>query len=572
MNASLFLAPGFLWWLLMLLPVIALYFLKIRPRRHAIPSTRIWRLVLERIKPNSFIQRFQNSIFLFFQIFAISLAVFALARPLLMRNNNLTRIILIDISNSMQTCDFIPNRFSAARERARRLIREASGKVGLYTLGDSLRPAARPTDDIPSVLRALEAIQPESTSTPTPEHVMRGILDLEGLAPDEIYILTDTLDIFVPAGFLPRTALSVETFGAKAANIAITGADAEPLPGTDKLRVSLMLMNTGERLVSVSIRPEGPSQEGFPCQAHLSPGKETSVRLPDLSGDRHKLIVTAPDVDNANPADDVWYLSIPSWKPRLAVYAPPSSSLFRLGKAFPLIDVVASGQAGASGTLSGALAAGILPDSARAIPAAVFRPGPERVGQGEILPWPAEHPLTRYLDWDAAPLEALKPDQLPGVPIVRSISGTLLSQEISTRHGLPVPKIYIAINPDDPAFRDSIFLPVLLYNVVAGLLRDEFPRIWHPVGSTSLKALWKGAEPPRIAGFHTPPGKPDARVAINLPSAAEAFIAPARGQQPTASRLAVYRSSMEQASPWRWFLGLACAFVLGEWYLFLRRN
>ncbi|MCY3023028.1 MAG: BatA domain-containing protein [Planctomycetota bacterium] len=93
--------------LIALVPVVALYFLKLKRQEQVVPSTLLWRKVLDDLQVNSPFQRLKYSLLLLLQLVLVGLLAFALARPYLAATGyagNKT-ILLVDTSASMGTRD-----------------------------------------------------------------------------------------------------------------------------------------------------------------------------------------------------------------------------------------------------------------------------------------------------------------------------------------------------------------------------------------------------------------------------------------------------------------------------------
>ncbi len=565
-----FLNPLFLSLFGLLIPILALYFLKSKPVRRAVPTNLLWKVVLSRVKPNSFLQRFQNSLFLILQILALSLVTLACARPTGLFGGGLNRVIILDVSGSMQAGDVSPSRFEAARNRATGLSRH-SGRTALYSLGDRLDLVVPLTDQGNLVSGALASLRPTHSSTPSAEKVIRMLRDLEGLSPDEVFVLTDTLDLFLPSNFMPQTAITVETFGKESDNVAIVEGEAGLDPGTGSLIPTVGLMNNCSRFSSVTLSVEKLSPPGYPRAVTLAPNERTNLTLPPVPVKNCVITLEAPSPNNFSRADDRWFFCDPGLKPRVFLEAPRDSILFRLQKALPLVEFVPFGPGNLASEAGAFLAKGSLPPEARSLPTCSFLPRPGKVRSGEILPWEGDHPILKYLNWDEVPPEALNPGELPGIPLVESIEGTLLAEEIALSSGKRIPHLWLALDPDNDTLTTSIFLPVLLYNLTEYLLKDDFPRFSYLVGHPGLSALWK-AHPPATAGFHDVPRKPGVKVAVNLQSPSEAALKPAQARKPTQAQNTGRSLKEQSSSPWQTILSVAFVVFLGEWYLFMRRT
>src|ERR1044071_10493992 len=114
------------WLLLLTIPVVVFYFLKLRRPRQVIPSLVLWRQVLADQRVNSPFQRFKRNILLLLQLLLLALLVLAAMQPVLRRlSSGASRLpVLIDNSASMAALDQ-PNgqtRLDAAKAKVRELI------------------------------------------------------------------------------------------------------------------------------------------------------------------------------------------------------------------------------------------------------------------------------------------------------------------------------------------------------------------------------------------------------------------------------------------------------------------
>src|SRR5438552_2753795 len=90
-----------------LAPVIALYFLKLKRQQRVVPSTLLWKKVIDDLQVNSPFERLKYSLLLLLQFLLIALLAFALARPYISHAaySGSRTIMLIDTSASMATRD-----------------------------------------------------------------------------------------------------------------------------------------------------------------------------------------------------------------------------------------------------------------------------------------------------------------------------------------------------------------------------------------------------------------------------------------------------------------------------------
>ena len=119
-----FLAPLSLLFGLLAVPVVALYFLRLRRVDRRVSSTMLWREMLRELEVNVPWQRLRASVLLLLQLLAVALLAFALARPYFSRSSGVRSdlILFLDASASMSATDVGGSRFRKAQEEAVRLV------------------------------------------------------------------------------------------------------------------------------------------------------------------------------------------------------------------------------------------------------------------------------------------------------------------------------------------------------------------------------------------------------------------------------------------------------------------
>src|SRR5262245_16283179 len=102
-----FFHPSSAWLFSLLIPIIILYFLKLRRNRLEISSLALWRQVINDQRVNAPFQRFKRNILLFLQLLLLCLIALAAMQPFFVGNSSddLALPILIDCSASMGALD-----------------------------------------------------------------------------------------------------------------------------------------------------------------------------------------------------------------------------------------------------------------------------------------------------------------------------------------------------------------------------------------------------------------------------------------------------------------------------------
>ncbi len=117
--------PTALLWLLLAVPVVIFYVLKIRLKRVPVSTVIFWRQIFDEKKPRSLWQKLRHLVSLLVQLALLALLVAALAEPFLASEATQRRriILVVDNSASMKATDVAPSRLAKAVEEAHAVIK-----------------------------------------------------------------------------------------------------------------------------------------------------------------------------------------------------------------------------------------------------------------------------------------------------------------------------------------------------------------------------------------------------------------------------------------------------------------
>jgi Ca-activated chloride channel family protein len=154
--------PGFLYLLLLIPLIVAVYIVLLRRRRRFAVRYSSLSLVREAAKGQSWLRR--HLPFILF-LFALTSLVFALGRPVatvLIPSNKATVILAIDVSRSMCSTDIPPNRLEVAKEAALSFIRDNSSgrQVGIVAFAGFAELIQPPTTDQKLLENAITYLTP----------------------------------------------------------------------------------------------------------------------------------------------------------------------------------------------------------------------------------------------------------------------------------------------------------------------------------------------------------------------------------------------------------------------------
>ncbi|MCX7397334.1 MAG: BatA and WFA domain-containing protein [Planctomycetales bacterium] len=154
------------WFFLALIPLIILYFLKLRRPKMEVPSLVLWQSVVNDQRVNSPFQKFRRNLLLLLQILLLCLLVLALMQPFLSADAEVAQYmpVLIDCSASMAAMDEITgkSRLELVKEQVREQIESLSGdqKMSLFAFSATGRRLTDFTSDRRQLLKALELLEP----------------------------------------------------------------------------------------------------------------------------------------------------------------------------------------------------------------------------------------------------------------------------------------------------------------------------------------------------------------------------------------------------------------------------
>jgi len=155
-----FLAPAMLWSLVALLPLTALYFLKVRPRRKPTTAFFLWEKIFQEKRTSSLFQRLRNLWSLLLMLLATAAICFALARPE-WADERQDLLLLIDQSASMGASEGRSTRIELAKKMAADVVEGLNGnqRAAIATVGRKLTFLSHLTENPRELLDAIEQVR-----------------------------------------------------------------------------------------------------------------------------------------------------------------------------------------------------------------------------------------------------------------------------------------------------------------------------------------------------------------------------------------------------------------------------
>src|SRR3989449_4092441 len=146
------------------LPLVLLYFLKVRRRERRVSSLMLWEAILRDREASTFFQRLQRDPLLILQILALLALALALARPAvtIMGEGARKVVIVLDTSASMKARDVSPSRFGVAKAAAMGLVHRLGEGAEIMVIETGVQPRVlvplgRDRERVVAAIRAAQA-------------------------------------------------------------------------------------------------------------------------------------------------------------------------------------------------------------------------------------------------------------------------------------------------------------------------------------------------------------------------------------------------------------------------------
>lgn len=185
------------WFFLALIPLVVLYFLKLKRPRLEIPSLALWQSVVNDQRVNSPFQKFKRNFLLLLQLILLCLIILALMQPFISAGPETSEYlpVLVDCSASMSSTidDSGRTKLDAAIEQAQGMIDNlrGNGKIALFSFSSAGRRITEFTDDKRILTKALQQLKPTHRASKLDE-VLRMADAYSRTAPVErVVVITD---------------------------------------------------------------------------------------------------------------------------------------------------------------------------------------------------------------------------------------------------------------------------------------------------------------------------------------------------------------------------------------------
>ncbi len=426
-------------------PLLLLYFLKVRRQAQRVSSVMLWQSAFRDQQASALFQRLQLDPLLLLQLLALLLLTAALARPTAtLQGTGAERLILVmDTSASMKARDVSPTRFREAQYRAAALISAAGRGAEIMVIEAGSQPAirlpfTRDRDRARATVYALEARD-------QPNHLSEAIRTALAIVPAvdprvRVHVLTD--GAFDPAQVreFPDARVRWVPVGIGARNVGITQfAVRKSYYGAFDYQAFLSVTNFSDERVSFPLTLTVDDRRISEQTITLEPQVKRNVIVP-FTLQTGGVVKAVADVRDDLAADNVVQAIVPEPR-KLRVLLVTAGNLF-LEKALrtdPQVVLETRTPGEYSGGMAGFDAVVLDSTSPARVGAGRFvlvnsTPGDvpiESLGTMEhpvVLDWARNHPVMRFVDLSKVAVEeALRVRPLAaGKTLLESPGGPLI--------------------------------------------------------------------------------------------------------------------------------------------------
>lgn len=344
-----FLAPAAFAGLLLAIPILLLYMLRLRRREIAVSSTFLWQQVLRDREANTPWQRLRRNLLLFLQLLILLLLVLALARPFVeVATVSAGQVVLIiDASASMNATDSPDGtRFNEARRRALEIVEALApgDAVTIIRAADPAEVILTATGDQAALRAALEALPAGAGRADWNAALTLAAASAAGV--DDLTVVLITDGGIGEAERLPAIpgALQLVPVGRSGENLTLSALAVRALPGLapqlfaqitnygpNDAEVILTLRIDGELFAAERVTVPGEGDLPFVSRA-LPPSFETvqaSLTFP----------VGAPMVDHLPDDNTAWAVTPAASDRRVLLVTEGNRFLEQVLRSLPGIEV-----------------------------------------------------------------------------------------------------------------------------------------------------------------------------------------------------------------------------------------
>jgi Ca-activated chloride channel homolog len=607
-----FLAPLALAFFALSVPLVLLYFLKVRRRERMVSSLLLWHTALRDREASTFFQRLHRDPLLLLQLLALLALALALARPVatVMGQGARKVVVVLDTSASMKARDVSPSRFEAARAGAASLVRGLGEGAEVMVIEAGVQPkvTAALARDRERAVAAINAAQPRDLPTRIQEAVRtaRALVAAEPRA--EIHVFTDGAFALPKSEDVADPRVRWVGVGRGSRNVAITNLSIrKSYYGTFDNQAFVSLVNYSAEAQTFTFRLELDGKSIAEREVTLEPNVRRSM-VHSFSHSGGGNITAKIRVDDDLAVDNTAYAVLPPAR-KIGVLLVSAGNLFleKVLRTDPQVSLDVRTPDQYQGGMADAdvvVLDSVTPPRAGAgrfvfvnvVPPDVPLEVLGRLERPTIMDWDRSHPVMRHVEFAKVTIEdAMRIRPLAaGRPVVEAVGGPLVyALEEPDRKAL-----FVGFDLFKTDFPLRVAFPLVLSNTLrwlhpAGLDQSSFQfatgqpiLLPAPHGVTTLTVTTPSgrAVQGRVtrgmvsftetdeAGIYTlATARGETRVAVNVADADESNLAPqalpaATGQGPASAPVPVQREL------WPAFVILAVLLLVVEGLLYWRRQ
>jgi len=607
-----FLTPFALAFFALSVPLVLLYFLKVRRRERTVSSLLLWHTAVRDREASTFFQRLHRDPLMLLQLLALLALALALARPVatVMGQGARKVVVVLDTSASMKARDVSPSRFEVARAGAASLVRGLGEGAEVMVIEAGVQPkvTAALARDRERALAAIRAAQPRDLPTRVQEAVRtaRALVAAEPRA--EIHVFTDGAYTLPQSPDVSDPRVRWIGVGRGGQNVAITSMSIRKnYYGAFDYQAFVSLVNYSAEPQTFGFSLEIDGKSIAEKDVTLEPSVRRSVVLP-FSHNGGGTVTARLKVDDDLAVDNVAYAVLPPPR-KIAVLLVSAGNLFleKVLRTDPQVSLevrTPDQYQGGMGDADVVVLDSVTPPRAGAgrfvfvnvVPPDVPLEVLGRLERPTVMDWDRSHPVMRHVEFAKVTIEdAMRIRPLAaGRPVVEAVGGPLIyALEEPDRKAL-----FVGFDLFKTDFPLRIAFPLVLSNTLrwlhpAGLDQASFQfatgqpiLLPAPHGVTTVTVTTPGGRTVQgrvtrgmvsftdtdETGIYTlATSRGETRVAVNLADADESNLAPhplpvASAHGPAAAPVPVQREL------WPVFVILALLILLVEGALYWRRQ
>jgi len=327
-----FLNPQFLWGLLLAIPLVAVYLLKVRPRREPTNAWFLWQQVLEEKHTSSLFQKLRSFLSLLIMLLVLLFICLGLSEIRFSEKDDRDVFIVIDQSASMQVA--MKNGKSTlgeAKEEAHAIVRSLSSgqRASIIVLNDSLEYLSHLSSNAHSLHEIIDGI--EASNIPDTLVAGRELESMSLSIVDEeekrLIFVTDGCHQFSDEQMKHLEQVVVGNDNPKN-NIGIVAADVQPNIASENSTAMVQLVNASDQDKEVEVEIYHKDSESIVelVSVKLKPGKNDPLffDLPSRETGIWRIKLISEDVLSIDNEVEVILRSLPS----LSVSIPSEDNYF----------------------------------------------------------------------------------------------------------------------------------------------------------------------------------------------------------------------------------------------------